>query len=186
MSETLLLASRAHLLGAVPGILAAPKDQSRLESIVVRQPGGVRHHRQSARLSLAGGVEGDSWADGCWMTTEEGRPHPDVQVAIMATRAIAAMAGSPDRWALSGNNLFVDLDLSQENMPAGTRLAVGSAELIVTAERMTGCRSFIEWYGRDACVFVNTGQGKALNMRGVYARVVRDGEVRVGDGVKKF
>ncbi len=177
--------SRTDLAQALPDIRAAPKDASALEMIVVRQPGGVRRHLQSTHLSLAGGVDGDSWAAGCWMSTEDGKPHPDVQIALMATRSIRAVAGEPEHWALSGNNLFVDLDLSQENMPAGTRLAVGSALLEVTSQRMTGCKSFIAWYGRDACVFVNTGEGKALNTRGVYARVVRDGEVRVGDRVEK-
>ena len=84
----------------------------------------------------------------------------------MATRAIGAGAGEPETWAKSGHNLCVDLDLSQENMPAGTRITIASAELVVTETRMTGCKNFIEWYGRDACVFVNTGDGKSLNMRG--------------------
>lgn len=185
MSDIIEHPTRDGLVSALAGIRSAPKDKSILQAIVVRPVDGERRHLQSARLSLAGGVEGDSWAKGCWMTTEDGRPHPDVQVAIMATRSIEAMAGDRARWALSGNNLFVDLDLSQENMPAGTRLSVGSAELIVTETRMTGCKGFISWYGRDACVFVNTGEGKALNMRGVYARVVKDGEVRVGDRVEK-
>lgn len=177
--------SRADLEQAIAGIEAAPKNASPLEMIVVRPAHGERRTIESVCLSLAGGVEGDSWAAGCWMTTEDGKPHPDVQVAIMATRAIRAVAGEPENWAKSGNNLFVDFDLSQENMPAGTRLTIGSAELVVTETRMTGCKNFIEWYGRDACVFVNTGDGKALNMRGVYARVVKDGVVRVGDRVEK-
>lgn len=185
MSDDVQFPTRAALVDALGGIRAAPKDASVLEMIVVRPVSGERRTLASARLSLAGGVEGDSWAAGCWMSTEDGKPHPDVQIAIMATRSIRAVAGEPEHWPLSGNNLFVDLDLSQENMPAGTRLAVGGALLEVTSQRMTGCKSFIAWYGRDACVFVNTGEGKALNTRGVYARVVRDGEVRVGDRVEK-
>lgn len=185
MSDSPAFPTRDRLLSALPGIRAAPKDRSVLQAIVIRPIDGERRELQTARLSLAGGVEGDSWAKGCWMTTEDGRPHPDVQVAIMAMRGIEAIAGDRARWALSGNNLFVDLDLSEVNMPAGTRLSAGTAVLEVTATRMTGCKSFIGWYGRDACVFVNTGEGKELNMRGVYARVVRDGEVRVGDRVAR-
>jgi MOSC domain-containing protein YiiM len=139
----------------------------------------------SCALSRAGGVHGDNWALGCWKTTDDGRPHPDVQVCIMNSRCIAAIAGEKENWAPAGDNLFLDLDLTRENLPTGQRLAIGTAVIEVTAEPHNGCQNFVNRYGRDATVFVNTGEGRRLRLRGIYARVVEDGQVAVGDAVRK-
>lgn len=120
------------------------------------------------------------------MSTDDGKPHPDVQICIMNSRCISLIARKRDNWPPAGDNLFIDLDLSPENLPAGQRLAVGSAIIEVTDVPHAGCAKFIERYGRDACVFVNTGEGKKLRLRGIYAKVVRDGVVTVADRVTKL
>lgn len=171
----------AELQAGLPEVLAAPRDSGRLEAIVTRPTRGERRMLDRVGLSLAGGVEGDHWAEGCWLSTDDGRPHPDVQVCIMNARAIRLIAGERENWAPAGDNLFLDMDLSPENLPPGTRLRLGAAELEITATPHNGCDQFIARFGRDACVFVNTSAGKANRLRGVYARVVRDGEVAVGD-----
>ena len=135
-------------------------------------------------MSLALGLHGDHWAKGCWKRTEDGLPHPDVQVCIMNARCIALIAQERGNWAPAGDNLFIDLDLSPDNTPPGTRLAIGTVVLEITATAHNGCESFIARYGRDACVFVNTGEGKRLRLRGIYVRVVQDGRVSVGDVVR--
>ena len=137
-------------------------------------------------LSRAGGVAGDHWAKGCWLSAEDGAPHPDVQVCMMSARCIRAIAGERRNWPPAGDNLFIDMDLSPDNLPPGTRVAMGSAQLVITATPHNGCAGFVERYGRDACVFVNTGEGKALRLRGIYGRVIRDGMVSVGDRVRKL
>jgi MOSC domain-containing protein YiiM len=103
----------------------------------------------------------------------------------MNARCIALIAGARERWPLAGDNLFIDLDLTPGNMPPGTRLAIGSAVIEITDTPHNACASFAERYGRDAAVFVNTGEGKKLRLRGIYARVVRDGRVSAGDRVVK-
>jgi MOSC domain-containing protein YiiM len=178
--------SMAELEAALPDILAAPKAEGRLDLIVSRPATGARETPKSAALTLKGGVEGDHWALGCWKQTEDGRPHPDVQICLMMARCIRAIAGDVSRWPPAGDNLFLDMDLTPANMPPGARLAIGSAELEITAEPHNGCASFIERYGRDACLFVNTGPGKAHRLRGIYARVVHDGTVAVGDVARKI
>ena len=174
-----------ELQAGLPEIRAAPSDDGVLMAIVYRPEHGARRDVESAGISLAGGVEGDHWAKKCWKETADGRPHPDVQICIMNARSIALIAQERANWAAAGDNLYVDMDLSPENLPPGTRLSLGSAEIEITAVPHNGCQNFIARYGRDACVFVNTGEGKQRRLRGIYARVVKDGRVSVGDVVSK-
>ncbi len=103
--------TRAELQAGLPHILNSPKDGGVLEAIVIRPERGERQDLQSCEISLEGGTHGDHWAKGCWMRTEEGKPHPDVQICIMSARCIGLIAQQRKRWPLSGDNLFIDLDL---------------------------------------------------------------------------
>ena len=178
--------SLEELTAGLPQIMASPRDNGVLRAIVLRPAHGQRRDVDSAAVSLAGGVEGDHWAKGCWKSTEDGQPHPDVQICIMNARCIQLIAQTRENWAPAGDNLFIDMDLSPDNLPPGTRLAIGSAEIEITDTPHNGCANFIERYGRDACVFVNIGEGKRLRLRGIYGRVVRDGRLSVGDKVVKL
>ena len=119
------------------------------------------------------------------MQTEEGKPHPDVQICIMNARTITLIAGEKEHWPPAGDNLFVDLDLSGENLPPGTRLALGTAIIQITDVPHNGCNKFIERYGVDACRFVNSRIGKEMHLRGIYAKVVQDGKISVNDTIRK-
>lgn len=179
--------SRDELQAGLPHILAAPKDSGPIDMIIARPGEGERLECEEAAISLAGGVDGDHWAKGCSMSTDDGAPHPDVQICIMNTRVIDLVAdGDRSRWALAGDNLFVDLDLSVDNLPVGQRLGLGDAEIEITAVPHTGCDKFIERFGRDACVFVNVGGAKTARLRGVYGRVVKDGMIHRGDKMTKL
>jgi len=175
----------AELQAGLPDVLASPAEEGELRAIVVRPEHGQRRDVVSSEISLAGGVHGDLWAKGCWKTTEDGRPHPDVQICIMNARCIALIAEARENWPLAGDNLFIDMDLTPANLPPGQRLAIGTSIIEITAVPHAGCQKFIDRYGRDACLFVNTGEGKRLRLRGVYARVVSDGRIAVGDRVVK-
>ena len=104
----------------------------------------------------------------------------------MNARCIALIAQERQNWPPAGDNLFIDMDFTPGNMPPGQRLAIGSAVVEITDTPHNGCAMFIERFGRDACVFVNTGDGKRLRLRGIYARVVQDGRVTVGDQATKI
>ena len=177
--------TKAELQAGLPEILESPQDNGLLEAIVIRPAPGERRMLESCEISLAGGTHGDHWAKGCWMSTDEGKPHPDVQICIMNSRCIALIAQERDNWAPAGDNLFIDLDLRPENLAPGQRLSVGSAVIEITAVPHTGCASFVERYGKAAVMFVNGPKGKSMRLRGIYARVVQDGRVSVGDRVEK-
>jgi MOSC domain-containing protein YiiM len=178
--------SLAELGNGLPGILRSPSDRGVLRAIVIRPETEARASLPQCELSPEGGVHGDNWAKGCWMSLPDGRPHPDVQVTIMNARAIALIAEEEARWPLAGDNLFIDLDLSADNLPPGTRLAVGSTLLEITAVPHKGCKKFAARFGVDATRFVNSREGLRLHLRGIYARIVEPGVVAVGDPVQKL
>jgi MOSC domain-containing protein YiiM len=138
-----------------------------------------------AELDVDKGLLGDSWHRRPNRRTPDGGPHPLEQLTLMNVRAIAVIAGSPERWELAGDQLYVDLDLSGDNLPAGTRLALGTAIVEVTGKPHTGCAKFRERFGDDALRFVNSPEGRRLNLRGINARVVGSGSVRTGDLVRR-
>jgi MOSC domain-containing protein YiiM len=170
----------------LPEILRSPRDRGALRAIVIRPETDARASLPQCELSPEGGVHGDNWAKGCWMSLPDGRPHPDVQVTIMNARAIALIAQEEARWPLAGDNLLVDLDLSDDNLSPGTRLAVGSALLEITEVPHKGCKKFAARFGVDATRFVNSRAGLRLHLRGIYARIVERGTVAVGDPVQKL
>lgn len=171
----------------LPDILAAaPKDHGTLDLIVMRPDHDQRVLPQSFEVRAADGVPGDHWKRGTGYSLDDGTGDPDAQICMMMSGCIRAIAGDKANWAPAGDNFFLDMDLTPANMPPGTRFAIGTAEFIVTELPHNGCQSFIDRYGRDACLFVNTGIGKVHRLRGIYARVTRDGIVSVGDVVRKL
>ena len=176
----------AELEAGLDEIRRSPADAGVLEMIVRRPQEGQRELVEFGELDLTGGLLGDNWlARGC-RTTADGSADPDCQVTIMNSRAIALLAQAKDRWALAGDQLYVDMDLSQTNVPSGTQLAIGGAVVVVTDEPHTGCKQFAERFGTSAVKFVNSPLGKQLRLRGINAKVIRPGALRVGDVVKKM
>lgn len=178
--------SMDELKAGLPEILASPADEGILEGIVVRPAHGERLEPKSVRITSAGGLEGDHWAKGCWKSLADGSPDPDVQICIMNARCIALVAQERSNWAPAGDNLFVDMDLTPANLQPGQRLRIGSAVIEITPVPHNGCSAFIERYGRDAVLFVNSGEGRKLRLRGIYAKVVEDGEISLGDKLVKI
>jgi len=164
----------------------SPKDNGALEMIVRRPDIGGREILQEGQLDLAEGLVGDSWKARTSKRTPDGSPHPDMQLNLMNSRVVALVSQDRSRWHLAGDQLYVDLDLSEGNLPAGTRLAIGSAVIEVTAQPHTGCSKFVERFGLDAMKFVNSQERKDLHLSGVNARVVRPGVIRAGDTVSKL
>jgi MOSC domain-containing protein len=175
----------AEMEAALPTTLTSPTDEGTLELIVRRPALGRRDVLETAELDLTTGLVGDTWNIRTSTRTADGSPHPDMQINVMNSRVIALIAGEKTRWGLAGDQLYIDLDLSANNLPPGTQLAIGSAVIEVTAQPHTGCIKFVQRFGVDAMKFVNSPQGRPLNLRGINARVVVPGRVHAGDRVKK-
>jgi hypothetical protein len=177
--------TQSELEAGLDHVRAAPKDRGVLAMIVRRPEVGARDVLDEAELNLVEGLAGDTWRHRSSKRTDDGSPHADMQLNIIGARAVDLMAGDRSRWPLAGDQLVIDLDLSGANLPAGTRLAIGTAVIEVTAQPHTGCGKFVERYGVAAQKLVNSPVGRELNLRGINAKVVQPGTIRVGDSVSK-
>jgi MOSC domain-containing protein YiiM len=167
-------------------ILRSPASEGTVE-LIVRRPGvDQREVLEEGQLDLREGLVGDHWLTRGSSSSGDGSAHPDRQLTLMNARVIALLAGDRSRWPLAGDQLYVDLNVSRENLPPGMRLEVGSAVIEVTDELHTGCAKFTERFGSAAIRFVNSRDGRALRLRGMYARVVEPGVVRPGDAIRKL
>ncbi len=171
--------SQVELQAGLENIRQSPRDAGRIELIVRRPRLDEREVIGEGQLDTAQGLIGDYWQ----IRDPE---HPEYQITVMNARLIALVAREKERWALAGDQLYVDMDLSIDNLPPGTRLAAGTAVLEVTPPPHTGCEKFMARFGRDAVLFVNSPTGKALRLRGMNARVVQSGLVRTGDLLSKI
>ena len=166
-------------------IRQSPKDAGVLQLIVRRPESEQREVLKEGRLDPADGLVGDNWKTRGSRSTSDGSANPAMQLNVMNARVIGLLAQAKERWALAGDQLYVDFDLSEANVPPGTRLAIGSAVIEVTTPPHTGCKKFSARYGPEATKFVNSPEGKQLHLRRINARVVRPGVIRTGDAVKK-
>ena len=187
MQETLLRhLTMAELEAALDHLRDSPKDDGVVQLIVRRPRVDEREVLDEAELDPVQGLIGDSWCYRGSSKTADGGPHPEMQINIMNSRVAALVAQEKSRWSLAGDQLYIDMDLSKENLPAGTRIAVGSAVLEVSALPHTGCTKFVSRFGMDAMKFVNSTVGKELCLRGINAKVVQAGVVRLGATAKKL
>jgi hypothetical protein len=176
----------AALEAGLDHILESPKDVGTVE-LIVRRPGvDEREELDEGELDLAVGLVGDDWSSRETITTPDGSPNPETQVTIMNARVIGLVAQDRSRWQLAGDQFYVDLDLSAENLPPGTRLRLGSAVVEVSEVPHRGCAKFSGRFGADALRFVNTGAGRTHSFRGINTSVVVPGSVRRGDQIQKL
>lgn len=167
-------------------ILQSPQDKGVLKLIVKRPAVDQREVLVDGYLDTEQGLVGDNWLERGCRHTPDGSADPEMQLNIINARVAALVADDPDRRNLAGDQLYLDMDLSGQNLPPGTRLAIGDAIIEITAPPHTGCKKFAARFGRDAMVFVNSGQGKKLNLRGINAKVVESGDISVGDVARKL
>jgi len=165
-------------------VAGSPRDAGVIHGIVGRPDRDRRVVVTEAVLDETVGMVGDNWLARGSSSTPDGLAHPESQLTIMSTRVLEAIDPDEARWALAGDQLLVDFDLSLEALPAGTHLLVGETELVICEKPHTGCAKFSGRFGSDALRWVNSPEGRDGRYRGVHARVVRGGTVRVGDTIR--
>ena len=176
----------SRLEESIDHIREAPADAGTVELIAARPAVDERAILTEARLDLRDGLVGDTWRSRGSSRTPDGGPNPESQVTLMSARAAAAIAGERERWALAGDQLYVDLDLSIDNLPPGSRVQIGSAVIEFSETPHTGCAKFSARFGNDALRFVNSPAGRELRLRGANCKVVMPGIVRPGDAIRKL
>ena len=177
--------SRERLEAGLGWIRDSPMDGGRLVLVVRRPSVGERDLPVEAVIDQVAGLDGDNWLARGSKGTPDGSADPQRQVTVMNARIAELVADGTGRMPLAGDQLFVDFDISVDNLPAGSLLAVGQAMLRVSEEPHLGCAKFVERFGREAMRFVNSRTGRKLRLRGMNTRVVLPGTVRVGDLVTK-
>lgn len=177
--------SLSELEAGLEHIRQSPGEAGVLKMIVRRPNEDEREVVDSAELDPVNGLVGDNWRTRGSRHAPDGSANLEAQITIMNSRTIDLLAQGEERWSLAGDQLFIDMDLSADNLPPGTRLALGSAVLEVSAAPHTGCKKFAARYGTDATKFVNSAEGKRLHLRGINARVIQAGRVRIGDIARK-
>jgi len=163
----------------------SPKERGTLELIVRRPAPAEREVLEEGVLDAVEGLLGDRWLESTRGASGK-RADPDRQLTVMNARSAALFAGVRERWALAGDQLYVDLDVGQANLPPGSRLSVGEAVIEVTPPPHTGCAKFVRRFGIDAQKLTKAPIGRELKLRGINARVITPGTIRWGDPVTKL
>jgi hypothetical protein len=186
MESTVKHLTMQELEAALDHQREAPRDEGVLQLIVCRPDVDQRKVLDEAELDPSKGLIGDNWVVRGSSKTPDGSPHPEMQINVMNARVTALVAQDKERWPLAGDQLYIDMDLSKDNLPPGSRFQVGSAVLEVSPLPHTGCHKFVSRFGVDAMKFVNSTVGKHLCLRGINAKVVQAGVVKVGQVAKKL
>ncbi|HSG78755.1 MAG TPA: MOSC domain-containing protein [Acidimicrobiia bacterium] len=179
-------ATSGELAAGTAHVLASPSNEGRVVLVVRRPAEGEREVLEEAMLDPALGLEGDDWLARRERRNPGVAPDPEAQLTVMNSRVVDLVAGEPGRRPLAGDQLYVDLDLGEVNLPAGTRLRVGEAVIEVSATPHTGCQKFTDRFGLAALRWTKTDDGRRLRLRGLNARVIEAGAVRPGDAITKL
>lgn len=173
----------AELESLLEGILGAPNDGGPIEMIVRRPGENEREVVKSAELTPDGGLVGDDWIN---RVDDNGEPHHAAQLTLMNARVAGAVAVTRERWPLAGDQIYVDMDISETNLPPGSRIRIGEAVVEISRVPHTGCAKFAGRFGSEALRFANVGPGRENRFRGVNAFVVEGGTFAVGDKITKL
>ena len=186
MEATVKHLTLPELEASLDHLRQAPKDDGVVQLIVCRPGVDQREVLDEAELHIEKGLIGDNWLVRGSGKTPDGSAHPEMQINIMNSRVTALVAQEKERWPLAGDQLFIDMDLSRDNLPPGSHLAIGSVVLEVSALPHTGCKKFVARFGAEAMQFVNSPLGKQLCLRGINAKIIQGGIVKVGQTARKI
>lgn len=165
--EALIATLRAH---------RPPRDVGSVVLLVARAVDHARSTPERVLLQPNAPLPGDRWDPANKYGTAN-------QLSVMDAGVARAVCNGQDL-ALPGDNLLLDLDLSEANLPVGSVVAIGAAHCEVTEKAHTGCKLYTQRFGIDAMRLTADEQWKTSRLRGLFLRVLRAGEVAVGDPVR--
>lgn len=177
--------SRHACDAALPHVLAAPKDDVAIDLLCSRPGYGQRRFSDRIHVSVARGIEGERWLNDPWLRCADGRPDPRIQISILPKRVMDLCWRDRDNTVHPGDTIVADLDTSDANLPAGTRLQIGTAVIEVSDLFNTACAKWQARYGADSVAWINHRPHRPLRLRGVLCRVIADGEIRATDRICK-
>lgn len=170
---------------SLPDITPSPQQQGTVDLIVCRPKINERRVLEHAELSIEQGLMGDNWVK-AECNTGHYRNYADAQLSLMNSQVMKAIQKDQTQWPLAGDNFFVDFDLTRDNIPPGTQLAIGTAIIAITDEPHLPCKKFKQRFGKDAFNLLNSEEGRDASLRGVYARVIAAGDVSSGSIIRKL
>lgn len=164
----------------------SPTETGTIKMIVRRPEVEKREEVQEAEFDTKEGLIGDNWLARGSSSRPDGSANPEAQITLMNSRVVDLIAGDRSRWAIAGDQLFVDFDLSMENLPTGSRIQLGEVIMEISETPHTGCAKFAKRYGAYARKWVMTDEGKQLRLRGVNAQVIQGGKITCDDKITKL
>ncbi|MDZ7823210.1 MAG: hypothetical protein U5K75_03640 [Ahrensia sp.] len=175
----------ADLNSQIEMISSAPKDSAPITKLCYRPGFGQRVYPDTLTLSVEDGVIGDRWKQAAWLRLENGVPDPRIQVCILPQRVLDLVWTQGSAEPYPGDTMIADMDTSYHNMPVGTILQAGSAQLQVSDVFNDGCTKWAARYGADSREWINLPQNRPLRLRGILCQIVSDGVVQLGDVLRK-
>ena len=179
-------ATREDLYNALPEIMAAPKTGAAIEMLCLRPERNLRRFVGEIEVTRAWGIPGERWAKQPWLTLEDGRPHPGIQICILPKRVLDLVWRDRENTEHPGDTFIVDMNLSEANLPTGQLLQAGSAVLRVSGVFNEACIKWKARYGAEAKDWVTAPGHPELRLRGILCSVERDGCIRNGDLLSKI
>jgi MOSC domain len=173
------------LQAALHNVLLAPKDRAPIEQLCLRPDVGVRNFVDEIEVTREFGIPGERWSSAPWLTLEDGRPDPRIQVSILSKRVLDLVYNDPQNMVHPGDSFVADMDFSHENIPDGTLLNIGSVVLRVSDKFNTACKKWQDRYGQDALRWIVMPCNRKYRLRGVLCEVIKDGRVKTGDLIQK-
>lgn len=175
-----------ELNGELPHILKAPKDEGVIHKLCYRPGFRKRTFVDELSLSVADGVKGDRWKEFGWLKLPDGSADPRIQVCVLQKRVLDCVWREGDSVDYPGDTMIVDMDMSEANLPTGTRLQVGSAIIEVSDVFNDACTKWSARYGKESREWINVPDNVPLRLRGILCRVVQDGSVKLSDLMRKI
>lgn len=176
----------AELQAALPEVMAAPKDHGIIHSLCLRPEPNQRQMVGQITLTVDQGIPGERWLTAPWLTLADGTPDPRIQVSVLSTRVMDLVWRNRQTSPHPGDPIVADMDLSQANLPVGSRLQVGTAVIEVSDAFNDGCVKWKTRYGTAAKDWITLPDNRALRIRGILCRVVQNGVLRLSDRLIKL